>query len=254
MRRSPLRPIPVAVLLAVAVLSGAAAMSSVNPCHPLKGRQGRDVTCSHVRLPPRLCRKCKLRPPKANGEFADCTNIYKLNKGCKDTLQEYAKLNEQCDPVRAAQVKKFSDPANKMGLDYFIYSVCEQCCDCVPRGSVVEDFRDRRINGTLLSVYRGNCPAHAHYDICKVWPKVRSVGYYTGPGTGEAPKQAGVEVCPRFKKWIERPANSRWVREEKLKVGGNLARFLNQLMVAGECAKGGVWKPCVGLEGKQKRL
>lgn len=102
-----------------------------------------------------------------DGVFKECENIYRLSHpACQAQIKNYSVLYP-CDCIRAAKVSD-SGPRNRRMQDYFVYSVCEECCDCMPYGARAYQYVTREEKGvpSLTSFYRGNYPAHAHYYIC----------------------------------------------------------------------------------------
>lgn len=224
-----------------------------NPCHNNKDAQGSEVTCEKVVVPRWLCSNCPLKPPSSSGDFKNCRSIYDIQAPkCKYYLKLYAKLNKQCDPVRYRQTRDFNNSANIEGLDYFVYSVCEQCCDCVPRSSKLSEYKNRQMNNNLMDPKRGNCVAHAYYDICKVLPKIK---YVVDP-QNKFPFTAPFKpyVCPLFTKWMARPENKNWVLTDGHYIDPPIARFFNNFFKVVNCGARKVWGSCVNLEGKQGRL
>lgn len=239
----------VPVVLAVSLLAGLACAGQ-NPCHSDKAAQGKGVTCGKVVLPRGLCKACKLKPFLPNGNFENCKSIYDLdNNKCRKQLKQYARLNKKCDPVRAKQVKDFDKNANKEGLDYFVYSVCEECCDCIPRGAKIEEYNRRLAIGTLFKPNRGNCPAHAWYDICKIWPKVK---YVSLPGW-KKPKDLP-EICPILTSWLNSPASSQWLLQSRVDIAESIKGFLGRFLIAAKCRNKKLWESCHKLESAQNRL
>lgn len=221
-----------------------------NPCHLNKTQNGLGVTCEKVRLPNKLCTACKLKPPGPGGHFVNCRSIYDLDsKACRYQLNQYAKFNRHCDPVRSRQLKGISNPLNKQGLDYFIYSICEECCDCVPIGAHISQFRMRRKTGKLINVNRGNCPAHAVYDICKVWPKVRFVS--RGKMKNEFSRPM---ICEELRKWFNSPASTNWLGRSFVPINDNIKHFLERFSYAARCTNRGTWERCQRLEAAQQRV
>lgn len=244
------------LLLLLATLCGTAlhvahAMGK-NPCHDNKRSLGDGVTCTKVVIPPMMCANCRMKPIiKHNGAFADCKSIYDLtDKECQRQVRYYADRNKNCDPIRAKQVMDFNNPANVEGLDYFLYSVCEQCCDCVPRGAKVEEWYSRKRAGTNLLANRGNCPAHAWYDITLIWPKVK----FVSPPRGMADDTEAKELKPMLKNWFNTPANKDWLLQGFTEIEPGLERFFKRFFKVVQCQRSDIWVPCVNLETAQKRL
>lgn len=226
------------------------ATADQNPCHDNKSANGAGVTCEKVRLPPKLCGACKLKPSGPGGNFVNCKAIYDLDSAeCQKQLKNYARLNSHCDPVRAKQVKNFKNVANKQGLDYFVYSVCEECCDCIPRGSKLAQFAQRKKDNKLFSSSRGNCPAHAVYDICQIWPKVKFVA-----GKNTKDQFWRPEICPLLREWLNSPQSSNWFSASFVPMNPRIKEFLNIFGNVARCRSRDTWERCHGLEDAQKRL
>lgn len=244
----------VAVLVTVCLLSLLTTIfASKNPCHSNKSLQGRGVTCGKVVLPRWLCSACRLKPTAPSGDFKNCQSIYDLtNLQCQSALRAYAWRNRKCDPVRARQVQDFNNTDNVKGLDYFVYAVCEQCCDCVPRGSKPIQFWSRRSMNTLLSVNRGNCPAHAWYDVCAIWPKVRYVVDQFGLPAPSS--QVPNYLCPMLTTWIKKPQNNPWLLKSWLYVDPPIKDFFISFFRAANCGQQRVWQSCTNMEYKMGRL
>ncbi len=144
----------------------------VFPCH--SGRENLGAAgCTDITLPYNLCVKCPLRDVAWNGDFKDCRSIYDIDApGCQGQLIEYVQMN-QCDWRRAEQVDQWVNSGDpwikeqaKEKLDYFVYAICEQCCDCIPIGSTNLDHSAAVQDESKLYTHtRGNCAAHAHYDV-----------------------------------------------------------------------------------------
>ena len=139
------------------------------PCHRNKVAQGKGVKCEGVHLPPNLCQSCALKPVKPNGLFPNCQSIYRTTSPpCKAALRKYADQNP-CDWKRKEQLHRFNR-LDQEALDFFIYSLCEECCDCIKKGTKPFMFnvlakKHSAAKPTLYSPTRGNCPAHAYFDV-----------------------------------------------------------------------------------------
>lgn len=231
-------------------LSGNAhAMASQFPCHANKTALGQDVLCEGVSLPHDLCSSCKLKGFDPNsGAFLDCASIYDLDEpSCQSSLRRYAALN-QCDIIRNQQVSNFSNASNKQGLDYFVYSICEECCDCVPRGVTALDYDSRAMQRNLLSARRGNCAAHARFDICKVLPRVR---FFKLEGSGDYDEFP--YACPMLEDWFQTNSTD-WLNRGWVPMDDRLERFLKTMYWAAKCGVKETWQRCASLESAQHRL
>lgn len=222
-----------------------------NPCHDNKSGQGAGVTCEKVIIPKNLCKKCTLNPfNNLNGNFLDCRSIYDLeNAGCRAEIRKYADLNKDCDPVRVEQVKAFS-PTDVMGLDYFIYSICEECCDCIPRGTDPTDYVNLKAQNRLFIPNRGNCPAHAWFDICKIWPKVR----FVSRENWRDPKGDNPIICPVLTTWIRGPDATNWLQQDMVTQPQSVTKFLNRFLRVAKCKNRKGWEACARLEKAQDRI
>lgn len=235
------------IALLAAIITFVAAQG-VNPCHRNKEAQGRGVTCEKVRLPKNLCKACKLKPFVDGGKFANCRSIYDLDApACRTQLKQYAQFNRHCDPVRARLVKNIKK--NKQPLDYFMYAVCEECCDCVPMGAGVNQYRYRRRRRKLLNANRGNCAAHAYFDLCKIWPNVRYVTLGGGKEQFWKPK-----ICPLLTQWFNSPDGANWLQRSYVPLDPRVATFLGQFLRVAKCRNRDLWQKCAALEHAQKRL
>lgn len=206
------------------------------------------MTCEKVRLPRDLCTACKLKPFTLNGQFTNCRAIYDLDDpACRAQLRRYSQFNRHCDPVRARQTRnitRFREP-----LDYFIYSVCEECCDCIPIGATVDQYQQRRESGRLFRANRGNCPAHAFFDICRIWPNIRYVTLGGGRTQFWRP-----QICPLLTEWINSPAGANWLPRSFVPLNQSITEFLNIFLRVAKCRNRDMWMQCAALESAQSRL
>lgn len=244
------------LLVATILFTSIADAGSSNPCHNNKASFGHKVTCEKVVVPGSMCGACKLKQPQNNGDFKNCRSIYDITApACQEELKYYAWLNRDCDPVRKKQVENFRSKKNVRGLDYFVYSMCEQCCDCIPRGAKLFQYKSRQKKGTLMLVNRGNCPAHAWFDVCKVLPEIR---YVERPNGKLAPNmkngQVPPKLCPALTSWIRRPQNNPWLYKSYLTVDAPINNFFQSFFDVVNCRSSAVWTSCLELEQKQDRL
>lgn len=197
-----------------------------------------------------MCKACPLNTPQDDGQFKQCNNIFNLDApGCKAKLEEYVASNP-CDTVRAQLVSEWS-MQSKNRLDYFAYSLCEQCCDNVPKGAKLEEYSWRN-NGDdmkLWSLTRGNGPAHFHYDICAIFPNFKSwILPWSGDNSGR-PK-----LCPQLQSWLDSPASANWVQNANAEMSQDITTAIGDSMWAMQCHNYEVWSRCLDLESKQKRV
>lgn len=243
-------------LLTVQLFTTTAAMPSY-PCHSSKKTPNFDVNCTTVRLPPSICLSCPLRPPASDGAFVDCNNIFDTSvPSCHDELQQYVDLNP-CDHARKAALASFrSDPTDddaRSKLDYFLYSICENCCDCIPMGRAATDY-DALLEShttnepTLWKEDRGNCPAHAVYDVCKVLPNIQLFA------SADTTVQDAPAACPALNVWLSSPAASNWAVNPETQISDATRMFLSSLLLASNCKNRQIWSRCFDLEDKQGNL
>lgn len=241
------------VILSILIVSSAEL--SRTPCHFNK-KQLRADECYATTIPAGLCPSCKLKPwvvPK--GFFSDCQSIYDVEaKGCMKKLEKYVEYNP-CDTVRKEQVET-RDEASIIGLDYFVYALCETCCDCIPMGSRDYQFDERKKDGTRIKVTRGNCPAHVNADICKIWPKVTDVKNVQRQVTESEQTAAKTkdDICSIAYNWKNSDLGKGWFKNPEMVVPNTLRKFMNRLTWKAQCRYRSVWEPCARLERAQVRL
>lgn len=247
----------IAFAIFIGVSFGQGYVNPRNPCHPAKRLLGAMNTCRVYRLPPEMCQKCKLRPDgyDKRGKFEQCTNIYDIqNPGCVDQLKLYAKWNRRCDKLRYNQITN-SFNTSLVQLDYFVYSVCEECCDCVSTGSRLGQYNARNKTGTLFQYrQRANCGTHAAADICLVWPKVRTVVNWWKQIPPKAVVDKMPDVCTILRNWREERKDPNYPMEQRKNVPMEALPFLRNFSKAARCGSSTVWNECVDLETKQRRI
>ena len=224
-------------------------MSGLNPCH--RGRSAATVaasSCDSIVIPPRMCRRCKIRAIGPNGQFPNCENIYDLDETCLSGIQEYVDLNE-CDDKRRDQINN-QTPFNLRMLDFFVYSVCEECCDCIPFGARPEEYLERKAKGGdyLISLTRGNCPVHARFDICAIWPQAKDIVL-----PGIEPKLDRDPICPIIESWFQSPASQNWLTTN-VTIPRRIERYLKKFNRIARCRNRQVWEECAALEFAQNRI
>ncbi len=238
-------------LLALAHAGG----PSFYPCPGPKAPLGKGVTCGEVKLPPNMCNACKLREPhavgKLKGQFKDCANIYDTYApSCMSSLEAYVAANP-CDKIRAANLAdlKSAKPSwqSRVQMDYFFYSLCEQCCDCIPIGA------DKSANKGQWVTYRGNCPAHAWYDVCAILPDVTHF-VKIGQATPAKFKNSPPKMCPLLTQWAKSSAFANWQKNPKTNFSPKLDAGLESLLDSIECSNPSIWDSCFNLESLQNNL
>lgn len=216
---------------------------SINPF--VLSRQQSDE-CRTIRMPPSLCRACPMLPFTGGGNFERGQyDMYDLTTPqCKGQINQYLKLNP-CDKDTAKAVQN----NHRSDIAYFLYSICEQCCDCIPIGAKKEQYANRKNNNRLLSIRRGNCAAHFHYDVCRIWSKYEHLTW------GEGKEVRRAEVCPQFRNWIFSDDASNWLQNPKAKgLTKDMRRAMWALLARTQCTNKRVWTDCTRLERAQNRV
>lgn len=231
--------------------------ASFYPCHASKTAPNFDVKCTTLHLPSSLCLSCSLRPPAADGSFIDCNNIFDTStSSCHDALQQYVDENP-CDHARKAALTSFlsdfTDDSARSILDYFLYSVCENCCDCIPMGTTAADYdallaTHTKHQPSLWKEDRGNCPAHAVYDVCKVLPNVHAFA------SVDSPVQDAPPACPALNVWLSSSAATNWAVNPETQISNDTRIFLRGLLEASNCKNRQIWTRCHNLEDTQGHL
>lgn len=239
-----------AVMLGALACTALANFPNAFPCPGPKGRQGTGATCKEVKLPDDLCSSCYLRPPLPNGNFEVCSRIYETeNDKCMDSMNKYVEYNG-CDGNRKKVMNILNQNPNnhraRQDLDYFIYSVCEQCCDCIPMG-----VTKAHVGATVAD--RGNCPAHAWYDVCAVLPQVTHF-VKIGEETPQIFKNNPPSACKELAGWKNSKYFANWQKNPKTKISGSLRAALNSMLHSTSCSSQSVWDKCFNLESVQKNL
>lgn len=217
--------------------------------------------CTTPRIPWNLCTACQLKPFNGTGNnvtFSGQINrfdIYNISTPyCKSAMQRYVRENP-CDVRRAAALAKMdtSESAYKV-MAYFLYSVCELCCDCIPIGAREDEYWRRRLTGNLVSIFRGNCPAHFFYDTCKIWPESRQILNSRDKPYRYALNEKS-EWCGHFKTWQFSNYSKNWLRNNNVKgMTWLMRRAMNQMMHRAKCKQRTQWINCLRMEKAQRRV
>lgn len=229
-------------------------LASTDVLLPESSRQDANAApCTNVKIPPRLCVKCHMRPHDSDGNFFTSYNkdIIDIDTPeCGEQIRNYVNLNP-CDNQRKTYFAEYKTKRFAyLRLAQFMYSICEQCCDMVTVGSNPSEWLERKEAGTLHKLTRGNGPAHLHYDICKMFPDLKR---FTGPGwkiKEELPK-----ICPLAAKWMASDYSSWWsgnpdadgIPKRLIHSFGMMEKLLG-------CQNWRVWRDCVNLEKSQGRV
>ena len=103
-----------------------------------------------------MCSACQVGPYLSDGQYADCTRTWRPEApACIAKMQEFVDLNP-CDTYRKDALEKYLGlqgpekvEEGRLVMDFFLYSVCEGGCDCIPM------VTDRNV--PAISIVRGNC-------------------------------------------------------------------------------------------------
>lgn len=241
--------------LTLFVLVLGVAYASDNESVSYTSRQGdlNAAPCTNVKIPPRLCIKCHLRPHDSNGNFftqykKDIIDID--TPECAEQIKKYVALNP-CDTQRAkffAEYKKSRFAYERVAQ--FMYSVCEQCCDMVTVGSKPSEWLQRKEANTLHTLTRGNGPAHLHYDICKMFPNLKR---FTGPNWKV--NENLPEICPMAANWMASDYSKWWsANADADGIPKRLVFRFGMMERLFGCQNRRVWQDCVRLERAQGRV
>jgi hypothetical protein len=234
-----------------------------SPCHDWDIKYRPSPTCEKVTIPTGFCQVCGVNAAITNtGDYLDCTVSYgftnaalQLNQPCLTMIEKYV-TNNPCDAERrnAVNLYKSADPiARETGrqvLDYFVYSICENGCDCI-----------QQVNAKpwqlTADVHRGNCQAHAYWDLCRHYPNMKLI---RGEGTVDDNVANLPAVCPFLLDWLENSGDG-WNFRDKphTTVVPQVEYFLHRLIEAEELLTGTLltnvlWKQCLTLEVTQGRV
>lgn len=249
-------PRPILLVALVAALVFAASGKSLNLANTIVRQRinwKMASNCTYIRIPPKMCTSCRMRPFDSNGNFPNQRDIYDLKTpGCRSALQEYARINP-CDTPRVQQISKWIFAADtQWRIAEFMYNICETCCDCIPFGSQLNQYDQRKEKGNLFFIKRGNCPVHVWYDTCRMWPKVKWVGGYGAP---PASVEKRTPVCDAIRPWFNSPKSNGWLKNPSATIDDPvMVDFLWRFVFTLQCKDRTVWNECVNLELAQGRL
>lgn len=203
--------------------------------------------CTHITLPPTLCASCSRARLSRDHQYKNCRQVYNIHcRTCRNSLKFFIKLNP-CDNIRRAQVEGWS-AFDKLSLDYFVYSICEQCCQCIVKGlnknnskSITNEHTGEK--QVLHNDIRGSCVAHAFYDICNIYPNVK---YFTLPSGSRHTDWP--PVCPLLYRWFQSSTSYNWINEDNVQIEEEMKQFLNNINVANQCKLKSVWGQCSSIE------
>jgi hypothetical protein len=152
--------------------------------------------------------------------------------------------NNPCDMYTKGALQNYNSGIGqgRIDLDYFIYTLCEAACDCVPQVNADP------ITPTL-STGRGNCQAHVWYDVCKLYPNIDVIKKDGNPWPSGWPK-----VCPLLQNWIRTSDGKNFLNVPITTVDPAVDTFLRQLSDANELLSKEVYSECLLLEEAMGRI
>lgn len=211
--------------------------------------------CKFIRIPPTLCSGCRMRKFTGDGQFKINKDIYDIDDPfCREGLKQYAKLNP-CDTPRVKYISSFDNVNSKWRIAFFMYNICETCCDCVPFYTKTNQYEERKKNKALLDIYRGNCPVHVWYDTCRMWPNVTWVGT-PNSDFSKYVKNPKKPVCEDLRPWwFDSGHADSWITKSKVPLPSEvITTFMWRFIWLLQCSNKQVWTECVNLENAQGRL
>ena len=231
-----------------------------NPCH-VKA-QKKSTSCTVVTIPVGLCPVCGVGAPmqESNGSYIDCTRTSGLEDAvtgeqCRALVQDYIELNP-CDSARLTALEFYNstNPTTKekgrQRLDYFLYSVCENGCDCIPQVDANPAVKQ-------IDVHRGNCQAHAYYDVCKILPSIRLIRREDDDNNNSTNVTNLPAVCPLITDWFINSGDGQdFLEKPHTTVDVDVEYFLDRLVHAEEllATNNSLWDQCLHLETLQGRI
>ena len=215
------------------------------------------------------------------GYFKNCARMYDLDHpGCKGALEMWAR-DTPCDDVLPQMIADYYDEMlaadeytyekDRAGqvLDRYVYTMCEQCCDCIPCGEATDTAVPKIADEDLsefIEVRRHNCPLHWKADVCALYPDIEYRGPVPptvfdaanpdaeSPPVGDACVTgedgaciAPVRVCDLTDKYPGKDPQAKQGRINRLFDAG-LEEALEYYMDAWGCSAPSVWKSCHRME------
>lgn len=117
-------------------------------------------------------------------------------------------------------------------------------CDCIPL-EVSESIRE-------YDVHRGNCQAHAFYDVCRVLPQIKLI---RGENSRNDDLSTLPPVCPLVRDWFRSEDSQDWEVRDDHFVDPAVEYFLSRMIEATELLTDRkVWQECFRLESTQRRI
>lgn len=242
-------------------------ITASQPVYPIAGTNitktiHQNSECNEIHIPAMLCTTCRMRTFKVTPKGPDFNrkseyDIYDLTTpSCMAKLYKYIQINP-CDYKRSQAVhdlmKSKRVRESRDTLSYFMYSICETCCDCISIGARVEQYESRKARNNLINTRRGNCAAHFAVDVCNIWPEVNHI--VGGPASSIWPGNGKWKYCKEFRDWWGSPRASGW--EGANNQGGTsprMQRALKQITKSNYCEEKRQWMDCVRFERALGRI
>jgi hypothetical protein len=230
------------------------------PCQT-SSNKAKSSACEKVTLPTGFCHACGVNAPLTSaGNYVNCkytsgfeTIATQTNQQCLALFENYVSTNP-CDTARSTALNLFRSAVaatredGRQQIDYFVYAVCENGCDCIPQVNV---------NPSVLSIdpHRGNCQAHTYYDICRIFPQIKLV---RGAATVDGDVTRLPAVCPLITSWF-RQDGANFRSKPYTPVVPAVEYFVNRLveaeeLIAGSASTNVLWNECLTVELAQKRI
>jgi len=124
-------------------------------------------------------------------------------------------------------------------VDFFVYSICHQCCDCISLGA-------SKANSGQWQTSRSACPLHTWYNICAVLPKVR---WFMNIGGGSTDGHGSKPMCHDLHAWFKG-----WKKNPNAELKNSLHHFLNSILLSTSCSVPGTWNRCFDLNKRKGTL
>lgn len=232
------------------------AQLQMNHCAPESNRA--KVDCEILLIPPGLCTACRIgefyMDGELSGNYKSCTKTYDMTANqCLDKLTAYVE-NNPCDTERAAGLAEYNQDDDlelkehgRITLDYLLYALCENACDCFPRQTAQYDT-------PAIDVNRANCPAHATLDICRGpfqhAKVIRKLGETHNDDLATLPK-----VCEALEEWYESDLGQNPLDNPYTPLETHVKTFLEGYMEALELHEStALYNSCLDFEIAQRRV
>jgi hypothetical protein len=104
-----------------------------------------------------------------------------------------------------------------------------------------------------ISIARGNCQAHAYWDVCRILPNIKVIKSSNKPWPGGS--DSWQEVCPLLSSWMSTPDGKNFPNVANTDVHPQVDTFLRELIDASELLTDpNIYRNCLLLETSQGRV